>query len=79
MILKKIPDIDVNTLHGHTLTELNNLLKITRSVEQMAPTRRGQPMLDWILEQLRFFKMFNSRLVHQKVMVKSNFLRSKTE
>ena len=45
----------------------------------MAPTKRHQPMLDWMLEQLRFFKMFNSRLVHQKVMVKSNYSRSKTE
>ena len=36
-------------------------------------------MLDWMLEQLRFFKMFNSRLVHQKVMLKSNYMRSKTE
>ena len=64
MILKKIPDIDINTLHGQNLAELNNLLKITRSVDQMAPTKRHQPMLDWMLEQLRFFKMFNSRLVH---------------
>ena len=32
-----------------------------------------------MLEQLQFFKMFNSRLVHQKIMTKSNFLRFKTE
>ena len=36
-------------------------------------------MIDWMLENLKFYKMFNSRLVHQKVMIKSNFLRSKTE
>ena len=79
MIIQKIPNIDVNTLHGHTLTELNALLRITRTVEQMVPARQNMPMLDWMLDQLRFFKMFNSRLVHQKVMVKSNYLRSKTE
>ena len=79
MILQKIPDIDVNTLHGHTLSELNSLLRITRNVDQMAPSKRNMPMLAWMLEQLRFFKMFTSRLVHQKLMVKSNAMRSKTE
>lgn len=79
MIVNKIPDIDMNTLYGDNLTELNKLLKISRTVEQMAPAKRGTPMIDWMLEQLQFFKMFNSRLVHQKNMVKSNYLRNKNE
>lgn len=79
MIVKKIPQIDINTLHGDNLTQLNSLLKITRNVEQMKPTSKSTSMLQWMIGQLRFFKMFNSRLVHQKVMLKSNFLRSKTE
>ena len=79
MILSKLPTVDINMLHGSTLTDLNSLLKISRSVEMMAPKNRGVPMLQWMIEQLRFFKMFNSRLVHQKLMLKSSFLRSKTE
>ena len=79
MIISKLPTVDINMLHGSTLTDLNSLLKISRSVEMMAPKNRGVPMLQWMIEQLRFFKMFNSRLVHQKLMLKSSFLRSKTE
>lgn len=79
MIVNKLPEIDINTLYGQNLAELNKLLKISRTVEQMAPAKRSMPMIDWMLEQLQFFKMFNSRLVHQKNMVKSNYLRSKNE
>ena len=79
MILNKLPTVDLNMLHGSTLDEIKSLLKISRSVEMMAPSNRGQPMVDWMIEQLRYFKMFNSRLVHEKLMIKSSFLRSKTE
>jgi len=52
MIMHKLPNIDINTLHGQTLTELNLLLGISRTVEQMAPSKRSMPMIDWMLEQL---------------------------
>lgn len=45
----------------------------------MAPSSPSQSMLAWVLEQLRHFLMFNSRLVHQKVMMKSNAAKTKTE
>lgn len=79
IILNKLPSIDVNTLHGSAITELNSLLKVSKTVEQMAPSYPSQSMLDWVLEQLRHFFMFNSRLVHQRVMMKSHASKAKSE
>ena len=64
IILNKLPSIDVNTLHGSAITELNSILQVSRTVEEMAPKHPSQSMLSWVLEQLRHFFMFNSRLVH---------------
>ena len=79
LILNKMPAIDPNTLHGSAVSELNSLLKVTKTIEQMAPSPATQGMLVWVLEQLRHFFMFNSRLVHQKVMMKSNASKTKAE
>lgn len=33
LILNKMPAIDANTLHGSAISELNSLLKVTKTVE----------------------------------------------
>ena len=38
LILNKLPSLDVNTLHGSVITELNSLFKVSKTVEQMAPS-----------------------------------------
>ena len=37
MIINKIPTVDVNTLHGKNLEDLDKLLKISRTVKIMEP------------------------------------------
>ena len=41
MIINKIPTVDVNTLHGKNLEDLDKLLKISRTVKMMEPRSRN--------------------------------------
>ena len=61
------------------IEELDQLLKISKTVEDMKPRSRHQRMHDWILEQLRHFNVFNSKFERKKIMEKSNEMMGKTE
>lgn len=73
--------VDPLSLNPDTIAQLETLLQIDHSIDNMKPQEsEGTNLLNWLLNTLREnFHMLNSRLVHCKTMIKSNKFRDKNE
>ena len=64
--------MDMNTLDMRNIDKLDTMLKVSRTLADMEPRSKKQKMIDWMVEQLRHYNMFNTYFVFQREMEKNS-------
>jgi hypothetical protein len=76
-----MPGIDLRLLWQDTINNLTELLNLDVKLQEMDPKNTTQEsLLKWLVKNLRQnLGMLNSRVLHKKVMVKTNEYKDRSE